>query len=69
MTPCYKKFAFLWLVNHQEDKATCHYQGEVQMVIQLGFIQRFAILVRKEMCHIEERNWVLQNWRLKTQSY
>ena len=56
MTPCYKKFAFLWLVNHQEDKATCHYQGEIQMVIQLGFIQRFAIFVRKEMFHIEGRN-------------
>ena len=60
MTPCYKKF---WLVNHQETRITCGCQREVSMVIQLGFIQRFAVSVRKDVCHIEGRKWVLQNWR------
>ena len=33
------------------------------MVIQLGFIQKFATFVRKDVCQIEGRKWVLQNWR------
>ena len=55
-----------WLVNHQDTKITCPCQREVQMVIQLGFIQRFVVSVRKDVCRIERRKWVLQNWETFT---
>ena len=65
-----------WLVNHQENRVTSGYKREVQMVIQLQFIKKFAVSVRKNVYHIiklhghiEGRKWVLQNWGWKKQNY
>ena len=54
-----KSSHLFWLVNYQNIKITYRCQREVQMVIQLGFIKRFAVSVRKDVCHIEGRKCVL----------
>ena len=51
MTQCYKNSHLLWLVNHQENKATHGYQREVQMVLQIGSVQRFVVSVRKDVSY------------------
>ena len=42
-------------MNNRENKATCDYQREAQMVIQLGFIQRFVVSVRKDVSYREKK--------------
>ena len=57
-----KSSLLFWKVNHQENKATCSYQREVQMVIQLGSIQRFAILVREDVSYRGKKVGLQKNW-------
>ena len=56
MTQCYKKFT---LILAGESSG---YQREVQMVIQLGSIQRFAVSVRKDVSYRGGKVGVQRNW-------
>ena len=56
MTQCYKKFT---LILAGESSG---YQREVQMVIQLGSIQRFAILVREDVSYRGKKVGLQKNW-------
>ena len=47
MAPCYWKFTLILAGNHQGNKATSGYQKEVQMVVQLGFIQKYWRFFKK----------------------
>ena len=42
-------------MNNWENKATYDYQREAQMVIQLGFIQRFVVSVKKDVSYREKK--------------
>ena len=57
-----KSSHLFWLVNHQENKSICGYQREVQMVIQLGSIQRFAVSVRKDVSYRGKKVGLQKNW-------
>ena len=50
-----KSSHLFWLVNNWENKATYDYQREAQMVIQLGFIQRFVVSVKKDVSYREKK--------------
>ena len=75
-----KSSHLFWLVNHQENKAICGYQREVEMVIQLGSIQRFAVSVRKDVSYrgrkvglqkkldMKEAQWLTKQWACEKDS-
>ena len=60
-----KSSHLFWLVNNRENKATCDYQREAQMVIQLGFIQRFVVSVRKDVSYREKKS---RSWKTRDET-
>ena len=63
MTPCCKKFKLILAGESSGHQNNLRLSKRSSDIIQFGFIQKFAVSVRKDLCHIEGRKWVLQNWR------